>query len=59
MRPHLEYCIPVWGPQYRKNVELLGRVQRRTMKMIRVLEYLPCEDRLRELCLFSLEKRRL
>ena len=49
MRPHLEYCIQAWGPQYRRNMELLERV----------LEHLPYAERLRELGLFSLEKRRL
>ncbi|GAB0176534.1 cAMP-dependent protein kinase inhibitor alpha [Grus japonensis] len=23
VRPHLEYCIQLWGPQYRRDVELL------------------------------------
>ncbi|GAB0184239.1 cAMP-dependent protein kinase inhibitor alpha [Grus japonensis] len=28
VRPHLEYCIQLWGLQYRRDMELLERVQR-------------------------------
>ena len=57
VRPQLELCIQVWGAQHRKDEELLEGVQWRTMKMIQGLEHLFYEDRLKELGLFSLEKR--
>ena len=49
VRPHLEYCIQLWGPQYKTDMDLLERVQKRSATMIRGVEYLSCEERLRVL----------
>ncbi|KAJ7403500.1 hypothetical protein BTVI_76466 [Pitangus sulphuratus] len=59
VRPHLECCIQLWGTQHRKDICLLERVQVRSTKMIRGMEHLSYEERLRKLALFISEKRRL
>ena len=58
VRPHLEYCVQVWNPFLRKDIDLLEKVQRRTTKRIKGLNNLSYDERLKVCNLPRLEDRR-
>jgi len=59
VRLHLESCIQLCSPQHSDDMDPLEWGQRKATKMIRGMEQLSYEERLRELGLFRLGKRRL
>lgn len=58
VRPQLEYCVQVWRPYLKKDIEKLEKVQRRATKMIHECRALSYEKRLKFTGLTTLEERR-
>lgn len=58
IRPILEHAVVVWCPYFKKDIDMLERVQRRATKVPPALRRLPYEDRLKALHLTTLEVRR-
>ena len=56
VRPHVEYCVSIWSPSYKKDKETIERVQHRFTRLFKELRGL-YNDRLSELGLWSLEER--
>lgn len=57
MHPHTLYCVQFWFPHLKKGAVELKKIQRRSVKMLVMMEKQPCEERVKKLIFFSLERR--
>ena len=58
VRPHLDYCSQAWSPWSIADKEVLEAVQKRAVQMVTDLKGRTYEERLAELGMVTLEKRR-
>ena len=58
VRPHLEYSSVAWSPHYRKDRDMIEKVQHRFTRLFGALRQLDYDSRLSRLGLWTLEERR-
>ena len=58
VRPHLEFSASVWSPWNQTDIDLLENVQKQAIRMVSGLRSTSYEDKLKEIGLWTLEKRR-
>ena len=51
--PMLKYYIEAWGSQHKNSMRLLERIKRKAIKMIKGMEHLSYEERLKKVGLFT------
>ena len=59
VRPHLEYANVIWNPQYKRQSQMIEKVQRRATKVLSKIKEFSYEERLRALNLPCLKFRRI
>ena len=58
VRPHLEYCAPVWNPHNKSQITALESVQRKASKIVPSIRSMPYEARLKVLKQTTFAQRR-
>ena len=59
VRPHSEYCVQVWSPYLREDIDCIEKVQCRATILVRGLKYKSYGERLALFQTTSLENRRI
>ena len=58
VRPHLEYCAPIWSPYLVRDIDVSEKVQKRATRLVKGYDRLPYEQRLKSLGIYTLFCRR-